>query len=124
MNKSVRKVLNIDKTFFYWMLFISMIMIVGLRRIIPELPNDFYLYRFVDFINFKEINLLVKDDPFLKIIKSSIQYSIILFPIIGITIIEFFSSKESFRNRFWDTSLGRIRLSQGTKGSEIWFYFY
>ena len=111
------------KNFVVWFIFIFLILIVALRRIVPTLPSEFQLTRIVYSFLEKESIFLFKDNFYLKFLKLALQSLIIIFPIIGITIIEFFKSDQSFRNRFSETSLGKISNSEGKNASEIWFFF-
>ena len=51
-----------------------------------------------------------------------IKFIFIALPIISLTIFEFYNSKGLFLSKFRDTSLGKIRDSEGYKNADYWYY--
>lgn len=51
-----------------------------------------------------------------------VSLSLIASPIALITILEFFRSNDSLKNRLLSTSLGRIYFSKGHKFADIWYF--
>ena len=105
-----------------WIVFFILFLLLTFRNIIPVLPNDFYLNQFINnlYLSFN-LNQFINQNLISTIIKLLARFIIVLFPIIGITFIEFSKTKGEIRSRFASTSLGKIRHSDGFKASEIYF---
>ena len=113
-----------QKEYFPWFICIFLILFLSIRTIIPELNDDFHLRKIIHYSYLElKINQFINTNLIFKFIKLLIQFFVVLFPIIGITLIEYSKVRGNFKERLSSTSIGKIRLSEGFYASELWFYF-
>ena len=105
-------------------LFILLICLLSYKTIFTELPEDFQINPFIHFPFLKvKFSQHTNNSFIFEIIKFFIQFLFLLTPIIGITLMELSQISGKIGSRFSLTSIGKIRFSEGFKGSEVWFFF-